>query len=467
MEMNANDKRLKMMKEEKVSSVLIKLAIPAIVGMLVNAVYNIVDTLFVGRLGTSAVAAVSVAFPLFMIVTALGLTFGIGSASYISRLLGQGNKAEGDRTCSTAFFTSLAVGIIFTIAVLIYLEPILRLFGATETILPYAVDYSKALIIGSVFTMTNMVMNNVLRSEGSGKFSMIALITGAVLNIILDPIFIFSLEMGILGAAVATVISQVASTILLFSCFLRGKSYVKISPKFVTLSTRMYAEIFKIGVPVFITQFLTSVAMAFINGAAGPYGDAAVAAMGITNKVFSLAMFVVFGYCQGFQPLAGFSYGAREFERLKEAIKTSLRWTTIFTCSLGVVFFLFAGTIISGFSNDPEVIGVGIKVLRALSTFLPFFGYQTVYTTLFQALGRGRQAGILSLSRQGLFLIPLVMVLSKLFGLNGLIASQPIADFLTLLLTLVLVTGLKKEFVSDPDIPAFGTEKIVMDKGTA
>lgn len=188
MEMNANDKRLKMMKEEKVSSVLIKLAIPAIVGMLVNAVYNIVDTLFVGRLGTSAVAAVSVAFPLFMIVTALGLTFGIGSASYISRLLGQGNKAEGDRTCSTAFFTSLAVGIIFTIAVLIYLEPILRLFGATETILPYAVDYSKALIIGSVFTMTNMVMNNVLRSEGSGKFSMIALITGAVLNIILDPI---------------------------------------------------------------------------------------------------------------------------------------------------------------------------------------------------------------------------------------------------------------------------------------
>lgn len=443
--MDIKEQRAKMMGEEKIQSVLFKLALPAIIGLLVNAIYNIVDTIFVGKLGTSAIGAASVAFPLFLLIGAFGLTFGIGSASYISRLLGQGNKVESDKTASTAFITSLVFGVVFTFVGLYFLEPILRLFGATDTIMPYAKDYSRILVFGSIFTMINMTMNNLLRAEGSAKFSMIALSTGALINIILDPIFIFTFDMGIVGASTATVLAQIISSIMLLSYFLSGKSYIKISLKYFTFSKKIYSEMMKIGIPTFIRQSLSSIAMGLINSAAMPYGDAAVASMGVTLRVFSLGMMVIFGYSQGFQPVAGFNYGAKKFDRLNESIKISLKWTTIFTTIVAIISMIFAESIITMFSTDPKVIEIGSRNLRAISLLFPLFGFQNVYATLFQALGRGIEAGILSLSRQGIFLIPAILILPRIFDLSGVIFSQPFADLCTIIVTSILAVKITKE----------------------
>ncbi len=439
-----------MMGEEKIPKILIKLALPGIVAMLVNAVYNIVDTMFVGMLNnTSAIAAVSVAFPMFIMIAAFGQMFGVGAGSYISRLLGEKNKIMADRTTSTTFFTSLVCGIGFVLFGTIFLESLLRLFGATDTIMPFAKEYSRILVYGSVFTVMNMTLNNMIRAEGNAKFSMFAISLGAGLNIILDPIFMFTFNMGIKGAALATVLAQIISFIFLICYFISGKSYIKISTKYFIFSKKIYSEIMRIGIATFARQALSSLALGLINLAAKPYGDAAVASMGITLRVLSLGIFVVFGYNQGFQPIAGYNYGAKQFERLKEAIKVSLKWTTVFCLIITVLFMSFSESIISAFSNDPQVIAIGAKTLRAVILLFPLFGFQQVYASLFQALGRGVESLILSLSRQGIFLIPAILILPKIFGLNGVIFSQTVADFFTIIITAILAIkmhiGLKKE----------------------
>ncbi len=443
--MENREKKAQMMGAEPIKLLLLKLAMPAIVGMLISAVYNIVDTIFVGKLGTSAIGAASVAYPLFMLISAVGLMYGVGSASYISRLLGKGAKEKADEVTSTTFITSLLSGLLLTAVVMIFLEPILTLFGATETIMPYALEYSEVLVMGATFTVLNMTMNNILRAEGNAKFSMIALSVGAILNIILDPLFIFTFNMGIRGAAVATVVSQVTSTLMLLSFFTGGKSYVKLKLKLVNHSLENYREIFKIGIPTFLRQFLMSLGMGLLNTAAMPYGDAALASIGVTNRVFSLAAMVLFGYSQGFQPVAGYNYGAKRFDRLSESIKLSLKWTTLFSIASSFIYMVFAESIIGVFSQDSEVIRIGTMALRAMALLFPLFGFQIVYATLFQALGRGKEAAILSLSRQGIFFYPAVFVLPKLFGLHGVLLSQPFADVCTVLLTAYFAVKINKE----------------------
>ncbi|QZY54885.1 MATE family efflux transporter [Crassaminicella profunda] len=457
-------KRARMMGEAKIPNVLLKLAIPGIVAMLVNAVYNIVDTMFVGMLhNTSAIAAVSVAFPMFIMIAAFGQMFGVGAGSYISRLLGEKNKTLADQTTSTTFFTSLVCGVGFVVFGTIFLEPLLRLFGATDTIMPFAKEYSKVLVYGSVFTVLNMTLNNMIRAEGNAKFSMFAISLGAGLNILLDPIFMFTLNMGIKGAAVATVLAQIISFIFLINYFISGKSYIKISTKYFAFSKEIYAQIMKIGTATFARQALSSFSLGLINLAAKPYGDAAVAAMGVTLRIFSLGVFVVFGYNQGFQPIAGYNYGAKKYDRLKEAIKVSLKWTTVFCVMMAAIFISFAEGILSVFSNDPEVIDIGAKTLRAVVLLFPLFGFQQVYAVLFQALGRGKEALVLSLSRQGIFLIPAVLILPKVFGLNGVIFSQTIADFFTIIVTGILAfymhRGLKME-MSNENVQKKNTEDV-------
>ncbi len=448
--MTEKNQRAEMMENGKISKILMKLAIPGIVAMLVNAVYNVVDTMFVGMLGnTSAIGAVSVAFPLFMIIAAFGQMFGVGSGSYISRLLGEKNKELADKTTSTTFFTSLVCGIAFTIVGTILIEPLLRMFGATATIMPFAKEYSTILVAGSVFTVCNMTLNNMIRAEGNAKYSMFAISLGAGLNIILDPILMFGFDMGIRGAALATVLAQGISCIFLIRYFISGKSYIKISLKYVTLSRKIYTEIMKIGIATFARQALSSLSLGLINVAAMPYGDAAVAAMGVTLRVLSIGIFVIFGYNQGFQPVVGYNYGAKKYNRLKEAIKISLKWTTIFSTIVTVVFMFFAESIIAVFSNDVEVIAIGAKTLRAISLLFPLFGFQQVYASLFQSLGKGKEALILSLARQGIFLIPSVLILPKLFGLNGIIYSQTIADFFTIIVTVILGKVLNKSLRED------------------
>ncbi|SHH17321.1 MATE family efflux transporter [Tepidibacter thalassicus] len=439
------DQRAKMMGEEKIGSVLTRLAIPGIIAMLINAVYNIIDTMFVGMLNnTSAIGAVSVVFPMFMLIAAMGQMFGVGSGSYISRLLGEKNKEQADKTTSTTFFTSVIFSIIFTIIGVIFLEQFLVLFGATDTILFYAKDYAKILVFGSTFTICNMTLNNMIRAEGNAKYSMIAISLGALINIILDPILMFSFNMGIKGAALATVLAQMISFIYLISYFILGKSYIKISIKHFKPSKDIYSEILKIGAATFARQSLASLSLGLINVAAKPYGDAAVAAMGISLRILSIGIYVVFGYNQGFQPIAGYNYGAKKYDRLFEAIKISLKTTTIFTAIVTVVFIVFAKEITSVFTIDPEVIDIGAKTLKTICLLFPLFGFQQVYASLFQGLGRGKESFILSASRQGIFLIPSIVILPKFWGLYGVIFSQVVADFFTIMVTGVLALKLNK-----------------------
>lgn len=440
-----NQQRAKMMGEESIPTVLKKLALPAIIGMLVTAIYNIVDTLFVSMLGTIAIGAVSVVYPMFMLLSAIGLMYGIGGASYVSRLLGNNQKEKADEVASTTIVTSILTAIVVTALLTVFLKPILGAFGATPDIIEPALSYGRILVYGAIFTIINMTLNNLLRAEGSASYSMIALSVGAIMNIILDPVFIFVFDMGVSGAALATVISQALSSVILFSFFLRRKSVLHFSLKLFKPKKNTYMELYKIGIPTFIRQFLMSFSMGLLNTAASPYGAEAIASLGVVTKVFSLAAMVIFGFSQAFQPVAGYNYGAGYIGRLKEAIKTSLIWTTLFCTGAGLIYFIFAPSIISVFSNDPTVVDISIKALRAMVILFPLFGFQVIYGTLFQALGKGKQAAVLSLSRQGIFLIPAILVLPNLLGLNGVLYAQPFADLCTILLTTFFAVKINHE----------------------
>lgn len=443
--MQRNDQRTVMLGEWEVKKVLIALAVPSIIGMVANGIYNVVDTIFVGRLGTTAIGAVSIVFPFFMIIAAVGLAVGVGAGSYISRLLGMGRKDEAEKTAMTAVVTVIGLGIAFSAAGQLWLEPILKLFGATETILPQAIEYSRALLVGAPIIMLKMTLNHILRAEGSAKASMVALIMGAVLNIILDPLFIFTFNLGVMGASAATVLAQACAAAYQFWFFLSGRSYLQLTFLRLQPSLSIYGQMIKIGSPIFITQFLNSAAMAMINTAAAPFGDGAVASMGIVKRVMSLAMFALFGFSQGFQPVAGFNYGARNFARLHEAIRYSLRVTTTFALAFTFVFVLFAERIVAVFSSDPEVLSIGSWALRAYAAPFAFLGYQLVYFALFQALGKAVPAAILSFARQGLILIPLILVLPRFFGLDGVILAQPGADALTAVITAFLAAKINRQ----------------------
>ncbi|QOR34827.1 MATE family efflux transporter [Clostridium sp. 'deep sea'] len=436
--------KTKIMGEAKVSTALLKFGLPATIGLLVTALYNFVDAIFVGGLGTSAMGAASISFPISMVIIGLGLTLGSGVASYISRLLGKKNIEQASKAASTAFFSSLLLGTIVIVPSIIFLEPLLKLFGATATILPYAKDYAYIFISGSILNVINVTMNNIIRAEGAAKTSMKALVLGSVLNIILDPIFIYTFNFGIKGAAIATVISQAASTLLLFKYFASPKSIVKISLKNFTATKIILGQILKVGTPDLVFQLLSSASMGLINTAAAPYGDAAVASMGIVNRIFAIGSFIIFGFFKGFQPLAGYNYGAKNYSRLKEIKNTALKWTTILCFLVALVQIVFAKQIVAMFSNDTQVIELGIKALRAYSIMFPLFGYQTLYKTLFLSMGKAKEGGILSISRQGIFFIPIVFLLPRLIGLNGIIFSQAIADLLTVIFTWLLSIKLNK-----------------------
>jgi putative MATE family efflux protein len=444
-----DDKRLFLLNDEKIPTALRKLAVPAMVGMMVSAVYNFVDKIFIAQIGTSQFAAGTIVFPIFMIIAALGMMFGAGAGSYISRLLGNHADEQASRATITALFSSLVVGIVITIFGLIFLEKIVYAFGALDELIEPSTAYAKYIIIGSVFTMMNMTMNSTLRAEGSVHMAMVSLITGAVLNIILDPIFIFVLNWGIAGAAIATVLSQMVSTSLLFNYYTSHKSIIRLKLKWITLNRTIYSEIMKIGIPTFIQQGLASLTLTLINHQAKAFGENAIAAMGAVITIYSLSFFVVYGFSHGFQPLAGYNYGAKHYHRLNKAIKVSILWTSIYSVLMTLVFFVFARQVIGLFSKDPEVLIIGIKALRAFGIFLPFLGTIVILVVLFQALGHAKEATILSLSRQGFFLVPAILILPRFFGINGVIAAQPLADGLMCVLTFIMAVPLIRRLLKE------------------
>ncbi|MCW6110582.1 MATE family efflux transporter [Clostridium sporogenes] len=439
-----------MMEKESISKVLLKLSVPAIIAMLINAIYNIVDTMFVGMLNnTSAIAAVSIVYPLFMFIGAIGVMFGAGGASYLSRLLGEKKKKEADKTLTSTIIIGCIFSLIFTVISIIFLDEFLLMYGATETTMPYAREYGYTIVLGAIFTIGTGIMSNTIRAEGNSKYSMIATCIGGVINIILDPIFMFKFGMGIKGAAVATVISQLVSFIFLLRYYYSKKSYIKLGIKFFKPTFNMFFEILKIGIPIFVTQVLASFALGFMNLGAKPYGDAAVAAMGIVFRVMSIGFYIVFGIGQGFQPVAGYNYGAKNFTRLKEAVKLSIKWSIISGIVISILFIVFAEGCMLIFTRDREVINIGIKAFRAASLLFPLFGYVNTYAVLYQALGKALGAFILSISRQGIFYIPLMYILPKFMGLEGVIFCQTAADGLAFIETFIMAIWLNKSLKNE------------------
>ena len=444
--MNINDQKLQMMRDEKIPNVLLKMGVPTMIGMMVSALYSVVDAYFVGGLGTSQMGAVAIVFPIVQIIIGLGMTFGSGAASYISRLLGEGNVDKANKTASTALFSSLFVGIVSIVIALCFLDSILTALGATETILPYAREYALIYISGSILNILNVTMNNIITAEGRAKLTMISMLIGGGLNVILDPIFIYSLGFGIRGAAIATIVAQVATTCFYLWYIFGKKGYLRFSPDLFTFDSSIYGEIFKVGVPILVFQLLSSIAMGLSNTAASEYGDSAVAAMGVVTRIMTLGTYVVFGYMKGFQPVAGYNYGAKNYHRLNEAIKVSLKWATIFCTAVALLMIIIPKQIISLFSeNDVILIDIGARMLIQNGIIFPLYGFQMVYMALFLALGRGREGGLLSISRQGLFFIPAILIMPRLLGLEGVILAQPAADLFSVILTATFALGLNKK----------------------
>jgi putative MATE family efflux protein len=429
--------RIYLLEEAGVASALLKLGIPTMVGMLISALYNAIDAYFVGGLGMSQMGAVSVVFPIVQIIIGLGMMFGAGASSYISRLLGKGANEQADKTASTSLFSGLLVGAIIIIGIMVFLDPVLTALGSTETILPYARAYAKIYVTGSIINVFTVMMNNLLTAQGATKFTMKAMLTGSIANVILDPIMIYGMDLGIEGAAIATVISLCINMALYIGYIAKKKGVLRFSVRNIAPSKTIYAEVLKIGIPVLLFQLLASTAMGSINTAAKPYGDFAVAAMGAVIRIMTVVTYVVFGFLKGFQPFAGYNYGAKKYKRLKKSIRLCMIWSTVFCIVAAIVLFIFADPIVSLFGTDVEMAGIAAKALRLNAVLFITFGFQMVYASLYLAIGKSLVGSVLSLSRQGIFFFPLVLVLPHVMGLTGVVWVQPMADLLTTILTIV------------------------------
>lgn len=444
--MNSRNNKMELLGNAPISKALLAMGIPTMLGMMVNAIYNLVDAYFVGGLGTSQMGAISVVYPLGQIVVGLGLLFGNGSASYLSRLLGNRDQEQADRVASTALYSSVAVGAVLIIFSMIFLRPILRLLGATDSIMPYAMTYAAIYVVSCIFNVFNVTMNNIVTSEGAAKTTMFALMAGAVLNIGLDPVFIYTLDMGVAGAAIATAISQIVSTLIYLTFIFRKKSIYSFKIKNCTFTKEIMSEIFKIGIPTLVFQILTSLSISLVNTQAGPYGDSVIAGMGAVTRIVSMGSLIVFGFIKGFQPIAGYSYGAKKFDRLHKAIRTSILWSTVFCVIYGLLLTIFSSRIIAQFTEgDLEMIRVGTQSLRINGLSFLLFGFYTVYSSLFLALGKGLEGFVLGACRQGICFVPVILILPVFWGINGILYVQPIADVLSAIITIFMALHLHKE----------------------
>lgn len=432
------EQKFKYMTEEPIPRLVCSLAVPTIISMLITSFYNMVDTFFVGRINTSATAAVGVVFSLMAIIQAFGFFFGHGSGNYISRQLGAQNMDEASKMASIGFFSALFTGMVLAVLGLIFIEPLARLLGSTETILPYAVDYLKYILVGAPYMTASLVLNNQLRFQGNAMYGMVGIVAGAVINIALDPILIFMCGMGIGGAALATIISQFISFMLLLWVSQRGAG-IHISWKNARFSGYFLKEMVRGGVPSLCRQGLGSVATIALNVAAGVYGDAAIAGMSIVSRITMFAYSALIGFGQGFQPVCGFNYGAKLYDRVREAFYFCLKTAAGFLILLSVAGYIGAPQLIELFrKGDPEVTAVGIAALRFSCISFTLSGGIVMSNMLLQSIGMAVRASIVAAARQGLFFLPLIFILPTFFGLRGVEMCQMVSDILTFLLAMPL-----------------------------
>lgn len=424
------DQRAKML-ETPVHKLILSLAVPTTISVLVTTIYNMADAYFVGKLGTSASGAVGVVFSLMAILQALGFMLGHGAGSNISRMLGQQQTKHASKYASTSFFFALAFGGIIEVLGIVFLSPFMRFLGSSQTILPYAMNYGFFILLAAPFMVSSCVLNNILRYEGKASLAMVGLATGGILNILLDPILMFGLDLGMTGAGLATALSQLISFCLLLVMFLAGKTQSKLSIKKVTFRARDVLNIFRNGFPSLARQGLSSVSSMLLNIAARGYGDAAVAAMSICSKLCQFIASVMLGIGQGFQPVAGYNYGAGKHTRLRSAYRFTFLFGEAAMGTLAIVCYFLAPQLVALFRDDPLVVQIGVLAFRFQCVSLLFQPLTVVSNMLFQSIGKAGQATILACSRQGIFLIPLILILPNIIGILGVQISQAIAEVLS------------------------------------
>ncbi len=427
------------MTKEPVPRLVLSLAVPTIIAMLITVIYNTCDTYFVSQINKSASAAVGALFALMSIIQAVGFGFGMGSASLISIKLGEKKSQDANEIASSGLVAAFLFGAVIGAVGLILLEPMLKVLGCSNTMMPYAKPYATFILISAPISSSTFVLNNTLRSEGHSKLAMLGMGVGGILNVILDPIFIFTFNLGTGGAALATAISQLVSFIILFSFFVCGKSIIKIKFKFVSKKLSVYGKIITTGLPTICRQGLGSVATAILNVQAVVYGDAMVASISIANKVYMLARNIVIGLGQGFQPVAGYNFGANKPNRAFKAFSFSTIVGSSFCVVVSVIILVFRTEVMTLFSKDAEVILHGQQMLLFYSFVMPFLAFSTYVNQFMQGLGFKTHATILASCRQGIFFIPLIFVLPIYLKSVGVQLTQPIADFLTFLVSIPFI----------------------------
>ncbi len=451
--------RHSMMTQKPVNSLILKLAVPTIISMTVTAMYNLVDSYFIGHLSTAATAGVGIAFAYQSFIQAIGFFFGSGSGNYISRALGAKKEADAEYMASTGFFTSLIIGLIIGLTGLVFIHPFTRLLGATPDIESYATEYLRYLLIAAPIMISQMVLNNQLRLQGNASQAMIGLVSGAIINIILDPLFIYRLNLGVSGASMATMISQTISWIILYSITKRkGNVHIRIS-RF-RPSGYYYKQIFGGGIPSFLRQSLGCLATILLNWGAAKYAltgqeASTIAAFAVVSRIMMFAMSIILGFGQGFQPVCGYNWGAELYDRVKSSYLFTIKTSTITILIMSVTGIIFAPQIVSFFRNeDPVLIEIGARVLRWQCIAFPLVGLTTPTNMLLQNICRTLPATILAMSRQGLFFIPAILIVPKIAGIHGLEATMAIADFCTFILALPFAIGILRELSAKKGIQA-------------
>ncbi len=474
--------RAKMMLSAPVSRIIPRLAIPTIISMLITSIYNMADTYFVSQISTAASGAVGVVFSVMGIIQAVSFTIGMGSGAPLSQALGSGKQDEARTLANVGFFTALIMGVVFLILGNVFIEPIVGFLGATETIAPHAMAYASYIFYAAPFVMCSFVMNNHLRFQGLATYGMVGITAGGILNMILDPIFIFEpgtkilgfltlpfgLGMGTAGAAVATALSQFVSfCILLMQCNLR-RDTISIHPRYFRPTGKLLAKILYIGAPSLGRQGIASIANILLNNTVKAcvvlsLQDAAISAISITSRFVMFINSSVIGFGQGFQPVCGFNYGAGQYSRVRKAFWFSVKVTTVILLVLGVIAFIFAEPIVTAFrADDAEVVRIGTVALRMHLTTIPLWGFIVMGNMYTQSIGYGGRATLLSASRQGLFLIPALVTLPRVLPLAeanvpyAIAAAQPVADVLSLVMAVFIVMGILRQFSQREDKPLQG-----------
>lgn len=425
------DSQYRKMTETPVAKLILSLGIPTTISMLITNIYNMADSYFVSQVSLSAGGATSIVFGIMSILQAFGFMFGHGAGSNISRMLGSKHIEKARRYASTGFFCALLCGVVIMTGGLVFLEPLMRLLGSTETILPYAKDYGRWILIAAPAMTSSCVLNNILRYEGKATLAMVGLTTGGILNMLLDPLFIFTFGMGISGAGLATALSQYISFVILLSAFMFGGTQSKLSVRFIARESGTYRDIVTTGLPSLARQGLNSVSTMVLNAQAKVFGDAAIAAMGYVGRTSSLIFSVGLGIGQGFQPVSGFNYGAKKYSRVKKGTWFTLGFGAAFIGVISAVCFAFAPQIISLFRSEAAVVDIGSTALRIMCVFLLFLPVSVVATMLFQSIGKSLPALILSCLQSGGVFIPLCLILPHFCGVIGIALSQPLAYFVS------------------------------------